>query len=812
MISLNSYVKANFPSFLDLAKEHGVKPEFYLTNILAKTNKIKNQNTLVYHTKSALNELKNYINENKDVISNFSVRNNIKKDILMDILFFSVFLHDLGKGTVEFYDDKILNKSRSYHPLYSIYFTIYQQDLPKINGIDYTTLSILSHHTVIHEEIYGSENFRDLSRPEFFNETISFAKQYRKYYYEFFQKDCPYNLSFDIPDTPPHLLLRENWENIGWGSNKGLIDDLNNYLYISNATDKKKIKETYGFITGNLIRADWLSSGSYKLDFPDITKEEFIMNLKKRSEEKGINFNGLKEFQDESSESNENLLIKIPTGEGKTEASVLWAINNLKNKYTRVIYTMPTQVTSNAMYKRLKTYFKDDNVGIVHGSASIVLFDEYKGDKEKIWKERVISRTFSKPVTVATIDSFILSFFNVHKWPFAQLNLENCLLIIDEIHSYDWQMLGAVKRIFSELKARNCKIVIMSATLPEILENELMADIRYNHITQLDLFKHRPSLLKLENNNISGKINDILDYFDENKKILIVTNTVEKSKELYKLLKNTGKFKTFKDGKNANLLLYHSQFIKKDRKNKENEIEEKDGWKNKGLVLIATQIVEISLDINFEILFTEIAPVDSLVQRMGRINRRKNLQKLGKIFIQKEIDCKNKKGKWSYPYSENVIDCSERILKEGTPSLDDLSNWVSLLYKNLLKMDPVQFEFENKFEKGFKKYDTIIEMGPYALRFSTDNVEKIAKILKLRDIDEKFEKIDIIPKKLAEFEDDFDRYENTVGIYKWVFGKLEKNGDVIDKERFFLINLDYNYEFGLKMIEKQDNLMLISGV
>jgi len=66
--------------------------------------------------------------------------------------------------------------------------------------------------------------------------------------------------------------------------------------------------------------------------------------------------------------------------------------------------------------------------------------------------------------------------------------------------------------------------------------------------------------------------------------------------------------------------------IKKDRKTKENEIEEKDGWKNRGLILIATQIVEISLDINFEILFTEIAPVDSLVQRMGRINRRKDTE------------------------------------------------------------------------------------------------------------------------------------------------------------------------------------------
>lgn len=470
---------------------------------------------------------------------------------------------------------------------------------------------------------------------------------------------------------------------------------------------------------------------------------------------------------------------------------------------------MPTQVTSNAMYKRLKTYFGDDNVGIVHGSASIILFDEYEGDEEKIWKERVISRTFSKPITVATLDSFILSFFNVHKWPYAQLNLENCLLIVDEIHSYDWQMLGALKKTLGELKARNCKTVIMSATFPEILEKELMADVQYSHVTQIELFKPKPSVLKLENENISKKIEDILNYFYENKKILIVVNTVEKSKELYKLLKNTGEFKTFQDyGENSNLLLYHAQFIKKDRKNKENEIEEKDKWKNKGLVLIATQIVEISLDINFEILFTELAPVDSIVQRMGRINRWKDSQKLGEVFIQTALNSRNKKGEWSYPYSQNIIDCSMDILKEGKPSLEILAKWVSSLYKKLLKIDQVQFEFENKFEKGFKKYDTLIEKkGPYTLRFSTDDAEKIAKILKLRDIDEKFEKIDVIPKGIFEESDDdtFEKYENTVGIYKWLFGKMEKEGKIDKMEKFYLLHgVNYDYEYGLRIIESED--------
>lgn len=215
--------------------------------------------------------------------------------------------------------------------------------------------------------------------------------------------------------------------------------------------------------------------------------------------------------------------------------------------------------------------------------------------------------------------------------------------------------------------------------------------------------------------------------------------------------------------------------------------------------MIATQIVEISLDMDFEVLFTELAPIDSLVQRMGRINRRKDPKKMGKVFIQTAIDCRNKKGEWLYPYRKEIIDCSKDILHEGVPSLRDLADWVSLLYKNLLEINQVQFEFKNKFEKGFKKYEAIIERGPYTLRFSTDNAEEIAKVLKLRDIDEKFEKVDVIPSKI--FEEDCDNFENTVGIYKWLFEVLSKEGKVDDMERFFLLHgVNYGYECGLKVI------------
>ena len=109
MISLKDYVELNENKFKDLSEKHQKSIEFFHSNVLAKirTTETMDSYTLKSHTEEALKKLKDYLDENSQVIQNISIRNNIEKDTLKDILFFSVFFHDMGKGTVEFYDDKI---------------------------------------------------------------------------------------------------------------------------------------------------------------------------------------------------------------------------------------------------------------------------------------------------------------------------------------------------------------------------------------------------------------------------------------------------------------------------------------------------------------------------------------------------------------------------------------------------------------------------------------------------------------------------------------------------------------------------------
>jgi len=796
MLSLKDFVKDYKDKFKEIYKRD---PKFFESNLIAKTDTA--DYSLEAHTKNALKELKKFITENNEIFKMFSTKHDVKEQTLYDILFFSVFFHDIGKGTLEFYEDKLLRKRKSYHPLYSIYFT-QGLSIPRIDDVDYVTLSVLTHHTLLHKDIYGTEKFQQIRAPNFFKETFKFAEKYDEYYRDFFGFEFPYKLKFELPSKNPYNILREDFS---WGfSGKGIIDALNAILSRSDKSSKKKIKEIYGFVTGNLIRGDWLSSGLNNPNFPKMTKGDLLKKLKWRARKKGISFQGLKKFQKVASKKQGNVIIKIPTGEGKTEAALLWALNNIKNKHTKVIYTMPTQVTSNSMYKRFKDYFGNDYVGILHGASSIILAEEYGDDEEKLWREKILNKTFSKPITVSTLDSFILSFFNINKWPLAQLNLENSLLIVDEIHSYDFKMIGVLRRILLELNTKGCNFALMSATFPELLEKHLLKGINYSKITQKDLFEPAPVKLEIGADGISDKINQIIDFYQKRKKVLVVTNTIEKSKEIYNNLKKTNEFKTNNHpDKHSNLILYHSQFVKKDRKLKESEIEEKDGWKDRGLVLVATQVVEISLDINFDVMFTELAPIDALVQRIGRINRRKD-EIQGNVFISTDIEAVSDSGRWSYPYRMEIIEFSEKILEPGSPSLGELSAYVNRLYKSLLNTDQILFEFQNKFEDGFKKYDKIIERGPYTIRFKTENLEEISKLLQLRDTDESFETIDVIPKKFIEEEDSPERFGNTVGIYKWLFFKLLKEGEIHKNNFYILDGFDYNYEIGLKALKKDD--------
>ena len=132
-----------------------------------------------------------------------------------------------------------------------------------------------------------------------------------------------------------------------------------------------------------------------------------------------------------------------PTGSGKTEASLLWALAALQRRRGgKLLYLLPTMVTANSIFSRLEDYFGQGNVGLSHSTASLLLEDE-REDHESI-RNALFDRSFMLPATVATVDQLLASGFNSGKWTLIEANAANSVIVIDEIHAYDAWTLGLV--------------------------------------------------------------------------------------------------------------------------------------------------------------------------------------------------------------------------------------------------------------------------------------------------------------------------------------------------------------------------------
>jgi CRISPR-associated endonuclease/helicase Cas3 len=219
-------------------------------------------------------------------------------------------------------------------------------------------------------------------------------------------------------------------------------------------------------------------------------------------------------------------------------------------------------------------------------------------------------------------------------------------LIIDEVQAYDPQACAVIVKMIKDIVSLGGKFLLMTATLPDFIKDELQ-NIEF---TKINLYEGKinqngekaeeTTLLKVKIANITRhiiklieediidnrEIGRIIEKFNKNKRVLVVLNTIEKAEEVYKKIKEELK----QNNTNNKIFLLHSRFTLNQRKKREEKLEKE--FKNpklsneqEGKILVATQVVETSLDIDADYLFTEIAPIDSLIQRMGRVMRRIDL-------------------------------------------------------------------------------------------------------------------------------------------------------------------------------------------
>jgi CRISPR-associated endonuclease/helicase Cas3 len=687
------------------------------------------------------------------------------KEKIKDLIFFCAYFHDIGKATEEF-QKTIKNNSKSYHSMYSASVLVNIENFEYKEEDIYINLLLiisLTHHTLM-PYTANSSKFTFLK-----DKAGDFFENYRSKYELYMQKTCEYNFEFKVEKD-----IKLEIE---------CIEDCLKYIDSNN-----KLRILYSYISGILNVADWLASAKFANNTTSIS---FNVLPSKETFMRKLSFDKLKKFQENLFECTESTLVEIPTGEGKTEGSLLWAINNLKNKNTKIIYTLPTQMTSNKLYERIQGIFGKEVCGLIHSSAKVYLEKEYEKDNglidESFRSHFLFSKSFNKPITVSTIDSLLKYFINIGRFNIAIKNFLNSVIIIDEVHSYDFKLMGFLKR-FLELCSEdyNIKVCLMSASIPNRIK-QLLGIKSYQTIYQSDLFDKKANQITKKNCTMDDNFDLIVEKIHLKKNILIIRNTVRSAMQTYKRLKenlNTEKFE---------IILYHAVFKKIDKNQKEKLIFEKlkESKINKPLILVATQIVEISLDIDFDILFTDNAPIDALIQRFGRVNRKKSLDKKGEIFIYKYDK--------PYPYKNPyILELTFETIKNGYFELSEYVKWLNTVYDKLFEDDiSVKNCISGIFDSAYEKHDKNLK-NLNAIKQSKDNYD-------LRDID--------IPREDFLLYDDFmsetispqNYYEYTISLPSYYTDKYLYISQ--EKLKYRILNLKYSFEDGIKLpIEDKDEI------
>ncbi len=468
------------------------------------------------------------------------------------------------------------------------------------------------------------------------------------------------------------------------------------------------------FKTADVISAMFEKDNVIFEEIASFSKSHIESNIREYIKSKGLKFdqNRWRIFC-KMANTKGDVLFTAPTGWGKTFASLTIALNR---NPSHIIYVLPTITSIRKMKETLskvfncrveENYYFADVEKLREGNESVVDFDIF------------ISKSFISPITITTLDQIVLSFLHVGKYFLKRFHFRNSVFVFDEFHAYPinglYILLNFIKK-FNENFGYNIKSIFMSATSHPDLEkliNEYTSLVKFEFINEYE--KKRRYLYSVESSDITEdeSLRAIVKKA-EDCNVLVLCNTVEKAIKTYLLLKNEYNLKR--------ILLLHSRFTYRDRRDKESQLDELSRLP-KGFVLVSTQVAEVSLDVSFDYLFTEVAPIPSLIQRFGRVNRYSDYTKSVNVSIlyPKDID----EGR-RYPYKKREIKATFNELIQLEDRIKNELILIERFRENPLDLDQNELReirrYIEKWESDTKYF------------FSVDLTDdELNKLLKFRD-------------------------------------------------------------------------------
>ncbi len=460
---------------------------------------------------------------------------------------------------------------------------------------------------------------------------------------------CDTGLRFFLPDADESLLQQDKQARKEW------VDYCLNWFDLDGIPDVGQI----GALAGLCSVSDWIGSSITNFTTLPAGLKGYYTNALPRAERaltesglltniEGAGFDYL--FSGYSPRGIQKLLPKLPvqtgltivesdTGSGKTEFALAYASLLIKEELADgIVFGLPTQATANGLFDRIgdaaSKLFPDSTVTLAHGRAKYLIPDA-NGFLHQSGK-----RAFLGSMSVATVDQILMGVLGVKHQFIRSFGTRKSVLILDEIHSFDAYMYGLITKVLSGQHEAYSSVVLLSATLPDGLKEKLLGTYQgeiisnaYPLITQVNMAGRttcfevdEPTKEKIVNSQLwessnllpnKTQCNQLVEWVRSGAVVCVICNTVQDAQLLHSIMSEI-------DGcEQIEVDLFHARFALKDRTLIEKDVLSKYGKDalRKGRLLIATQVVEQSLDLDFDILVSQIAPIEFLMQRIGRLWR-----------------------------------------------------------------------------------------------------------------------------------------------------------------------------------------------
>jgi CRISPR-associated endonuclease/helicase Cas3 len=471
-------------------------------------------------------------------------------------------------------------------------------------------------------------------------------------------------------------------------------------------TNDQALYQLYILVKGLLHRLDHAASANIEIEIDQsVSLSTLTYDYLKRkygSDQTDQVLRPLQQFANEHQEK--NLILVAQTGMGKTEAALLWAGQK------KTFFTLPLRVSLNGLFDRVKDEMQYTNVGLLHSSSVSYLNQDGSEEWEVIYDQ---SKNLSNKLLFTTIDQVLKFPFKFRGYEKYYATMAYSCVVIDEIQAYSPWVVAILIKAIEMIHKIGGKFMIMTATLPQIYLEELESrgvmdkNCLYKEFTDNELIRHR---LLIKEKKIEDDVELITELGAMNK-VLVIVNTVGKAVELYNLFRQSS----------DEVYLLHSRFIQRDRAIIEKFLKQFDrNLKAKG-IWITTQLVEASIDIDFDVLFTEMATVDSLFQRFGRCYRKRKLDhEKPNVYIYTE----DPSGR-NYVYDSEIMDISLRFLKPFNQRVIREKDKMEMVKNVYSKEELIKTKFYKEFKQALHKLDYLKDY-----EYTNEEAQKLLRNMK----------------------------------------------------------------------------------